>query len=261
MRKAAGLALIALLACTRPADGQTSRTEAAPLSFPPDLFEGVAATPRLADTPLHSRFNADMARLDAWTVAERDSCLTAEMGQPYWERGVSLPMSGPRFVTVEKTEGSYCGGAHPNHDLMRLTYDLKTGEAIDWSSLLPPELLGSLSPDTMLFTLPTPTVRSAELASWYRGQVLAAMSEDSRTQGHCDEVLSPAAIENAGLVLWLDAETPGLAMEIASVAYADTVCLNPAVMPASELRSRGVSAELIDALEAAHANGDWRRED
>lgn len=261
MGKAAGLALIALLACSHPADGQTIRTDAAPLSFPPDLFEGVAATPRLDDTVPNSRFNADMAKLDAWTVAERESCLTAEMGEPYWERGVSLPMAGPRYVTVEKSEGSYCGGAHPNHGLIRLTYDLNTGEAIDWSSLLPPDLLGSLTPDTMLFTLATPTARSAELAAWYRAQVLAAMSGDSRTQEQCGEVLSPAEIENAGLVLWLDAETPGLAMEIAGVAYADTVCLNPAVMPASELKRRGVSAELIEALEAAHANGDRRRAD
>lgn len=261
MRKAAGLALVALLACTHPADAQTLRTNAAPLSIAPDLFKDVAATPRLDDTVPNSRFNADMAKLDAWTAAEREPCLAPEMGQPYWERGVALPMAGPRYITVEKTEGSYCGGAHPNWSQIRLTYDLNTGEAIDWNPLLPPEMLGSLTPDTMLFTLQTPTVRSVELASWYRAQVLAAMSEDARTREHCDEVLSPAEIESAGLLLWLDAETPGLAMEIAGVAYADTVCLNPAVMPTSELRTRGVSAGLIDALEAAHANGNWRRGD
>lgn len=248
----AGLAAFALLIGAAQANEQ-----AAPLSWPSDLAPKVAATPRLAGSDeAAAHFNDDMASLDAQGLEDREACLTAEIGEPWWERSAISPMTGPRFVTVQVRTGYNCGTAHPWTDEINLTYDLQTGREIDWASVLPPRMLDQ--PLAAREPTDRSSLRSPFLAAWYQRQVLSRFEGDEAAREQCARALSDEALQGVGLVLWLDAEEDGLMVQITGVDYFDTVCLNPEVVSTDELRRLGASPVLTDAIAAAHAAGNWR---
>lgn len=250
MRGAAILTCLMLLAaCGRStaADAQVA------LTFSPDLAEGFAALPRInADTPQARAVNRRLDLRDARDWENRSECLTmkAQNDNVEWTRLVEVPMTGPRFISLLITTGDYCGGAHGNWEQTSMTFDLSTGEALYWSTMLPEDMAFPRYETTDHWPQ---LLRSRSLKVWYGQQ--ASTQRRQAGEDDCAEVL----LDSEPLDAWLDAEKGGLALQVVGLAYAASACAETVVMPPSELRKRGAAAELVEALEDAHRNGRWRR--
>lgn len=241
--------MLGLAACD-----QASTAKAGPLAAPtfdarPDLAQSVGALPRLVgEGAAIAAINADLDRRD--TTAKAAGC---EGGGGY-ERGVSQPMTGPDFISFWISEGYACqGAAHPSFDQTALTYDLATGETVDWVTAAPGLQL-TRGDTTDLPDGYVPDLSSTALTAWYSARALA--STDREHVQECAEVWAPEALEGTGFKVWLDAQNGGLSVSPQFVhvvqGCADTVTLNP-----DEMRRFGVSPAIIDAVESAHAAGSW----
>jgi hypothetical protein len=245
--------LLGLTACNQASTVKGAET--APVAFEarPDLGAGVGALPRLVgEGAAVAAINADLDRRD--TAARATGC---EGGGGY-ERGVSQPMTGPGFISFWITEGFACQGtAHPSFDQTALTYDLATGQTVDWVVAAPG--LQLTRGDTA--DLPdgyVPDLSSTALTAWYSSGALA--STDREHLQECADVWAPEALEGTDFKVWLDAQNGGLSISPQFVhvmqACADTVTMN-----AAEMRRFGVPPAIIDAVTAAHAAGSWAPKD
>ena len=251
MRAAASLACLTLLA----ACGRSTEADAqSALTFSPDLAERFAALPRVkADSPQARAINARLDLRDALDRESRSECLAMkpENDNVEWERSVEAPMTGPRFISLLITTNSYCGGAHGNGEQTSMTFDLSTGETIDWSTMLPQTMALPRYEATAHWPQ---LLRSRSLKVWY-GQQASEQRRQDNGEGDCAEVL----LGDEPLDAWLDAEKGGLALRVVGLADAASACAETVLMSPSELRQRGVAAELVTAIEDAHRDGRWRR--
>jgi len=62
-------------------------------------------------------------------------------------------------------------------------------------------------------------------------------------------VLDQATNGPPGMMVWLDAKKPGLAVQISDLPHVVAVCGTPVVIPAAVLRSEGAQPALLKALE------------
>jgi hypothetical protein len=258
------LALPALLAaalaaaCAPKGDGEGP---ALPLTTPPPMGAGIDSFPRLAPPlgPFPARINAILGVADERVRAEITDCRTADDGQPEpnssWERTVRIKMAGPRFLSLADTHNSFCGGAYPNATPLFATFDLDTGETIDWATYLPADLAAGARQTTDLNGLPSPRLTAPALIAWYRKAALEQLDADMRAD--CAEAY---AREDLSVMLWLDARREGLGVLTDSFPHVIQACAQEAIMPLAELKARGADRRLTDALEAAHAAGVWAAE-
>ena len=227
----------------------TTTTEAVAFLAQPALAEGVEALPRLVgDSPAIKAINADLERRDV--AARAEGC----DGGGGFERGVMQPMTGPGYVTFWIAEGYYCeGSAHPSFDQTAITYDLATGQPVDWVAAASGLQLTRGETTDMPATY-VPPVSSTVLTSWYSRKMLA--STDTERLGDCGDVWTVESMADSSFKIWLNAQDGGLSVgpEFAHViqACADSVTLTP-----TEMREFGVSQAMIDAVTAAHAAGNW----
>lgn len=243
--------LIALAGCA----GETRRGPAA-LEPRPPLAEAADALPRLVGGgPEVRRINAELSGFDAQTRRAMADC-TADPDHSFYERAVMGPMTGPDFLSLWVADFLYCGGPHPDTVQQALTYDLRSGAAIDWRQYLPASLVEPHERSQVYFDFEADRIRSPALARWFSDRVLATMDVERR--GDCGDLFAPEAVESAGLMVWLDAREGGLAMQLASIAHASAACGESVVMPTAELRRRGADPHLVEAIESAHRSSGWR---
>lgn len=231
------------------AAGTSATTPAVTFQAQPALAEGVEALPRLVgDSPAIQAINADLQQRD--TAARAGGC----EGGGGFERGVMQPMTGPGYITFWIAEGYSCeGSAHPSFDQTALTYDLATGQPVDWVAAAPGLQLTRGDMTDMPATY-VPPVASTVLTSWYSRKMLA--STDTERLGDCGDVWTTESMGDTSFKIWLNAEDGGLSVgpEFAHVIQA---CADSATLTPAEMREFGVSQAMIDAVTAAHAAGNW----
>lgn len=241
--------LIGAAACNLGSTASEGDATAATFEARPDLAEGVGALPRLVgEGAAVAAINADLDRRDA--AAGRAGC----DGGGVFERGVSQPMTGPDFISFWIAESYFCeGAARPSFDQTALTYDLATGQAVDWVAAAPGLQL-TRGDTTGLPADYAPRLSSPVLSGWYSAEALASTDREHAQQ--CADLWTPEALEGVSFKIWLDAQAGGLSVgpEFAHVIQA---CADTATLDADAMRRFGVSTAIIDAVAAAHAAGAW----
>jgi hypothetical protein len=114
--------------------------EGSPILIPsPDLAPDFEAFPRLSGSgKAFTLVNIELARRDAAALRETSGCLDSPSG---WARWIVVGFAGPEFLSLTAHKDFYCeGAAHPNSFSERVTFDLSTGAAVDWTALLQPGL-------------------------------------------------------------------------------------------------------------------------
>jgi hypothetical protein len=167
-----------------------------------------------------------------------------------WERSVSVPMGGPRYLAFVAQDAWYCGGAHPDDSLLVLVYDLTTGSPVNWARLLPESIVQTSTLDTAGDGTKIGVIGSRVLKDFY----IKALSSDPRNplDSECREVLKDPDLK---FNLWPDAKAGGIAIQPQGLAHVLMPCVNSVVVPISDLRKMGVQPALLDAIESAHTHG------
>jgi len=219
---------------------------------PPPLGKDRDAYPRIvapADEA-ERRINAAVARLDARLVKSVTECSKSGGRNADWTRTIVVTMRGPRYLSYTITDNAYCGGAHPDIGNTAIVYDLTTGAPVDWSQLLPPQLVGEQSLDETMDGTKMVALHSKRLHELYMQQY--------KLGGHAGDKDCIEAMEEAGadgppsITPYLDAQAGGLGIEF-DVAHAVEACAEQVVLPLATLRAEKAPELTLKAIEAAHA--------
>jgi hypothetical protein len=213
----------------------------------PDIREGVQALPRLTgDTPAIAAINADLDRIDADTAG----C----DGPGTFTRTATLPMTGPGFFTVMLSDELFCEGtARPSIGFTAITYDLSTGQRVDWSTAAPGLRATRSSAEGMPASY-APTLTSENLAEWYAREMLASTNAEWLEQ--CRDRFTEEMLADDGFKVWLDARSGGLAVS-ADFPHVVMACAETATMTEEEMRRFGVTPAVIEAVTTAQTAGNF----
>lgn len=252
MRRAVLMAAL-MLAASVPAEAADRPVR---LSVPPDLGKDLSAMPPIAAPvdPAETGINAALRRLDARVVKAAAECRTEGGKNAWWERTVDASMRGPRFLSYAVTDNVSCGGAHPNVSTWSIVYDLASGAPVDWTSLLPPALTGTVALAEQADGLRIVTLASKRLHALYleRYRPDTAGSKDDADR-ECREAVSETSDgKPPAMMVWLDAKEGGLAIQF-DLAHVVQACADAEVIPTDVLRREGAARVLTDAIDAAHA--------
>lgn len=209
----------------------------------PEIREGVQALPRLVgDTPAIAAINADIDRINADT--------TGCEGPGTYTRFATMPMTGPGYVTVAIRDEYFCEeAARPSFDYTAITYDLSTGQRVDWTTAAP----GLRATRSEVEGMPAsyePALQSENLAELYARKMLA--STDAEWLGECRELFTEEMLADDYFKVWLDAQTGGVAFA-ADFPHVALACAETATITEEEMRRFGVTPAMIDAVLAATA--------
>jgi hypothetical protein len=210
----------------------------------PNLAKDAEAFPTLVGaTTAIARINRALQAANAEQLDEMKDCLRdAPQDGYWWEQDVETPLLGARFVSFWTHGNDSCGGAHPNFISEALVFDLRTGERVDWKTLLPAELRGK--PGRALDGTPLPP---DEIASPAATALFIAESEKEGVGADCKEAF---AEQEMHFELWPDAKAKGLAMRAANLLHwAEGPCSGPATIPLATLKQLGVNPALIQDIE------------
>lgn len=256
--------ILGLAACGQ---GKASGTEdvaaassGTPLIEKPRLSPDIEALPRLSgNSPAIVRLNAELDRLDATAVADSGECGQTAEGQEgdSWTRSITRPMTGPAYLTLREHLEIFCGGAYPSTTQTAITWDLSTGERVNWVALLPGLGLVQDQPEPGMPTDYVYSVRSPRLEVLYERKMLAEAT-DAEWREQCQDVWKPLADDELGqgFRIWADAEHGGVAID-ADYAHVVQACGGAVYLTTDEMREAGAPAALIDALAAGKAAGNW----
>lgn len=259
---AAAVAL-ALAACKPATDVKTdapaTAAAAVALTEKPKLSEEIEALPRLAgEGEGAARINAEFDRMDAVAVSQAGECATMARESANgegggWSRWITRPMTGPTYLTVREHLEIYCGGAYPSASQTAVTYDVATGQRVDWAQSLPGLNLTAATFEDMPQDYVV-LVQSAALGAWYSAKMLAL--PDAEWVAQCREVFDPAALGEQTFNIWADAENGGVTVQ-PDFPHVAQACAESATLTAADLQQFNASPALIEAIAAAHAAGNW----
>jgi hypothetical protein len=159
-----------------------------------------------------------------------------------------MTLHNPEFLSILRYREWYCNTAHGWTDQSVFMFDLKTGEAIDPASFLPPDIRPA--PDThdsTTFSVKKSLARVKPLTDFYLGLLATAPPNDLAELNHDD----CAAILTQGVhdfQIWPDAKAHALMLMPDGLVYVDTPCQNPVAIPVALLAKLRASPRLIDAL-------------
>lgn len=190
--------------------------------------------PRLVDNDAAARkINADLERIDQEIKDDASSC--RERQNSWWYRDTKVSFAAPGFLSLEAFNDVYCdGAAHPFTFLETPTYDLATGEHVNWRQLLPANLL---APQPQRFDLAV-IKGSAQLVTLYLRAIPDAPEE-------CRILI---AAEASYFRLWLSEEAGGLMVLPDDLPFSDQACADPALFTEAMLAEIGASPALTNAL-------------
>lgn len=237
-------ATTALSACAQASAGTDGLTWGA------EAHSGFAVMPRLTGEGAEV-LNGLFDRLDAAAAEDRAYCLSSENGNTEYDRTIRAPFTGPRFLSVTVNASYYCGGAHPSVDIRPMTFDRETGGLPDWAALWPG---GGITASTDGHGNLPAVSREPVLTNWFRAAVRADPASDAEWLAQCDPWYGDAPMEDAPVMIWLDAETGGVGMDWASLPHAAMACGSPRIMPIEDAARLGASDTLISALRQGHAD-------
>jgi len=215
----------------------------------PPVAINVAAFPRLvagADPAIVKRINKLLARGDGRVRNAARDCLRMGRKRADWSRKVSMTMQGPRYVSLVASDDYYCGGAYPDTSTVALVFDLNTGGLVDWTKLLP-ELAQRTGADTAGDGSTLGTVSSDRLSDLYRD-----MAKRGDGEPECVDALKETELN---FLLWPDEKQDGLVVQPAGLLHVISACGPALPIPLQTLRSLGVDAEFVKAIDAAHRQG------
>jgi len=198
-------------------------------------------------SPAEMRVNAALMQLDVDVLKARAECFGTPSEDPSWTRSIEVPMRGPRFLSVVITDGTYCGGPHPNTETTATVYDLRRGEPVNLATLLPSWLTRTSTAmhstsRTSSLSLASPGLQRLFVAYYGDGD----MSAETKI---CMREILRAAEDGYPLAAWLDAEQRGLILQ-PGLPHPVQNCAEPSVIPVAELQKQGASPVLLRALEA-----------
>ncbi|MDP3801303.1 hypothetical protein [Brevundimonas sp.] len=235
-------ATAALSACAR------ASADSDNLVWPAEVHPGFAVMPRMTGEGAEN-LNGLFDRLDAAAAETRTDCLATENHNADYARTIRAPFTGPRFLTITVNEDYYCGGAHPGVDIRPMTFDRRTGGLPDWTALWPG---GGITASMEGYGNLPAVSRAPALTAWFRAAVRADAAGDAEWLAQCDDWYGDDPVDET-VVIWLDAETGGVGMDLASLPHAAMACGAPRIMPIETAARLGASAELVDALREGHA--------
>ncbi|HEY8008141.1 MAG TPA: hypothetical protein VIE66_15385 [Methylocella sp.] len=212
----------------------------------PPVMRDVAAFPRLAsgaEPPSIARINKALTQADRRVRKAARDCLQAGRKHAHWTRKISVPMQGPRYVSLIATDDYFCGGAHPDSSTVALVFDLDTGTLADWAELLP-NLAQHTGTDTAGDGSTLGTIASQKLADLYKD-----MAKHSGSDPACADALKDTELN---FILWPDAKQDGLTVQPAGLPHVIASCGPAMTLPVKTLKTLDVNAGLLDAIEAAH---------
>jgi hypothetical protein len=197
----------------------------------PEVVAGAGVTAEVA-----AKINAALRRVDAKVRVAARQCTGKDRE---WTRSVDVTMLGPRYLSVTAADELDCGGPHPDEAFLPLVYDLNTGGTVNWLKLLPPGVSGG--------------VDDAADGSKVGAVIWPALTAMARTQAEADCKDAFDRADAVPFVLWLDAKAGAIEAAPDGFPHALAPCEVPVVITVAQARKMGgFSAELLDALEAAH---------
>jgi hypothetical protein len=246
-RSPAAIAIVALGASMMAVNQAAATDLPVALKKSPPIAKHVDAFPRIAapTDQAAQRINQALDRRDAQVKTAAKECTTGD-----WERTVSVPMRGPRYLAFVAQDSWDCGGPHPDDSLLVLVYDLSTGSPVNWTRLLPASMVQTSTLDTAGDGTKIGVIGSRVLQDFY----VKALSSDPKNplDADCHDVLKDPDLK---FNLWPDAKAGGIAVEPEGLPHVLAPCTNSVVVPVSDLRKMGVQPALLDAIETAHSHG------
>ena len=217
----------------------------------PAIAKDLPAFPRLVAADgdkAAQRINRALDKLDQQARGTLKDCRANidKPGDADFSRSIWVTMQGPRYLSFMVGDNLDCGGAHPDAGDMVLVYDLASGAPVNWQRLLPKAMVQGTSSDTAAAGTTVAFVTSKTLQALYLKAAAAANPSDP----DCQDVLTDPELK---LNLWPDPKGGGLGIEPGNLPHVVQACDNPIVVPTAILRTLGVNAGLLDAIDAAHA--------
>jgi hypothetical protein len=240
-----GLAVLLAFLCAAGAAPAADR--AVHLVVPPPVRKDIAALPQIADPAddAERRINAALKRLDLNVLKAARACKGGD-----WARSVDVPMRGPGFLSLTITDAVYCeGNAHPDSATMSIVYDLTTGKPVDWTQLLPTSLTGKVALEEQADGSKIVTLASKRLFELYIAGYGAGEPPSSDLEECRQALLDQATDGPPGMMVWLDAQGGGLAVQV-GLPHVVKACEDPVVVPVAVLRTEGAQPALLKALGA-----------
>lgn len=219
------------------------------------VAKGIAAM-LLIDAPANEaerRINAALPRFDANVRKAVAECRKGSGKNFDWSRSVEATMRGPGFLSFTIGDNAFCGGAHPNSATQAIVYDLATGKPVDWTTLLPSSLTGTLSLQAGMDDTKTVALASKKLFDIYLKlyRPVSAGGKETDEDRECREAVKMAGSDAPPpMSAWLDAKQGGLAVQF-DLAHVVQACADAVIIPVAMLKAEGAKAALTDALEAA----------
>ena len=219
------------------------------LRTPRELYPGVAAMPRViagrgVTAAVAAKMNLAFGKLDARVAGAAADCRKSYREQQHkvakdaWTRSVQVTMRGPRYLSIVATDSYDCGGLYPNDGLvLPLVYDLTTGGAVNWLTLMPPGPKSGID-----------SAGDGSTIGAVQWKVLTDMARKDAAP-ECREAFATA--DEVSFVLWLDAKAGAIEVQPSSFPHAEAICAEAVEIPVAEARAMGFKAELVDALAAA----------
>jgi hypothetical protein len=213
--------------------------QAAPSAAPMHTSGAKAVYPRLtqfSDAKIMAAVNAALAAQETADRQAYADCLQQikDAGQKpdadSYSADISISYLSPHYMSVNVVSSYDCAGAYPNAGIETpLTFDLRTGHAVDWTKMFKPGFL------------PDGSDKLPGIALLYRARYrFEKGDEDCRDAIMHDDPFSDAPI------IWLDAQK-GLEMQ-PDFAHVDAACARLMSLSGAEvapyLRDPGLAADL-----------------
>jgi hypothetical protein len=178
-------------------------TPTAPIAAGPMKTPGPVPTyPRLIAFPnaaVKAKVNALLAAQEKYDRAARRECLQAARAQKLagsWDEGTEVTYLSPHYLSVLVEWSSDCASPHPNDGISNpVTYDLTTGEALDWRKLFKPGFMPSADA--------ADKAPPAGLITLYRA--LYRKDEDPKdADKQCQDAIADGSPFGGSMIVWLD---------------------------------------------------------
>lgn len=219
------------------------------------LRKGVDAWPLIVspDTPAAQRVNETLTRLNRQLVqslhdcdADYESWLKAvghpEDGQNQistdWLRTIKVTMGGPRFLSLVASDETFCGGAHPDSDVIAMVFDMTTGAPVDWTK--------------MVAKSPVASVNSATLSDGSTTGTLVLLALQKINLAAADADCKDAFQDPQPFLMWPDAKRGTLVAQPCDLPHVVQACANEINLTMDQARKLGFDESLLTAIEQAH---------
>lgn len=186
------------------------------------LGKDKAALPRIANAtgnPIAQKINRALQAADKEAAA--DECLL--------DRNVTQTLMGTRYLSFVVTKITRCPDAEGTYlDTSTLGFDLETGAAVDWTTMLP--------------------------AGFHDSGDESDLYEKELARDDADDAANCGGFSWSSLAVWPDAKEDGIAFQpTGGIPIAEEGCVLAAVVPSAKMRRLGAAAALLGDIDRAHA--------